>query len=270
MKDNSPQWKRRMHEIIFEADTPKGKVFDVSLIIVITISVAVVLLDSVASLNLRYGNFFTIIEWVVTLLFTAEYILRILSSGKPSRYIFSFFGMIDLLATLPTYISLFMAGSQYLLVVRILRLLRIFRILKLGRFIKASRVLTQSLRASRYKIMVFVGAVLLMVTIAGSMMYLIEGPENGYTSIPRSIYWAIVTLTTVGYGDIAPQTVTGQALASFIMIMGYGIIAVPTGIITVELSKAQKPRLNTQVCGSCGADEHDDDARYCKKCGFPL
>lgn len=265
---NTKSWKERWHEIIFEADTPAGKRFDVLLLIFILISVVAVLLDSVPYFHEKHGTLLWISEWVLTLLFSFEYAARIISSFKPARYIFSFYGIIDLLAILPTYLSLILVGSQYLLVIRIFRLLRVFRVLKLARYVGASRSLLVALKNSRHKIVVFLEVVLTMVFIMGSLMYLIEGPENGFTSIPRSIYWAIVTMTTVGYGDIAPQTVLGQTLASVVMIVGYAIIAVPTGIISVEM--AHSARTNTQVCQHCQWSEHDDDAAYCKKCGNKL
>ncbi len=263
-------WRRKIHEVIFEADTVTGRIFDIALLITIFLSVIVVMLDSVASIHLNYGKFMMVAEWFFTTLFTIEYILRIITTKKPARYIFSFFGIIDLLATIPTYIAIFVTGTQYLMAIRTLRLLRVFRVLKLMRYLKASRLLLISIRQSRYKISVFLGAVLTIVTIMGSIMYFIEGPENGFTSIPLSIYWSIVTLTTVGYGDIAPHTVLGQTIASMIMLMGYAIIAVPTGLISLELSKTTERRSNTQVCGSCNASQHDDDARYCKICGTRL
>jgi len=267
-KYQQPAWKAHWHEVIFEADTPAGKLFDVLLLIFILISVIAVLLDSVPYFHENHGTLLWISEWVLTILFSLEYVARIISSFKPTRYIFSFYGIIDLLAILPTYLSMFLIGSQYLLVIRIFRLLRVFRVLKLARYVGASRTLLVALKNSRHKIVVFLEVVLTMVFIMGSLMYLIEGPENGFTSIPRSIYWAIVTMTTVGYGDIAPQTVLGQTLASIVMIVGYAIIAVPTGIISVEL--AQTTRTNTQVCQHCQWDEHDDDSLYCKKCGNKL
>lgn len=261
-------WQSKLHEIIFEADTPTGKIFDVTLLILIVISVLVVILDSVASLNARYGELFYYAEWFFTILFTLEYILRIITTKHPSKYIFSFYGIIDLLAILPTYLSLVLSGTQFLLVIRMLRLLRVFRVLKLARYVGASAVLMIALRNSRHKIVVFLEVVITLVVIMGSLMYLIEGPENGFTSIPLGIYWAIVTLTTVGYGDIAPHTFVGQSLASVIMIIGYAIIAVPTGIISVEMSKASDT--NTQMCENCRCNTHEDDAKYCKNCGEGL
>jgi voltage-gated potassium channel len=254
--------------VIFEADTPAGKLFDVLLLIFIGCSVLVVLLDSVGSIHGDYGDALLLAEWIFTILFTLEYLLRIYSSHRPSRYVKSFYGIIDLLAILPTYLSLILAGSQFLLVIRILRLLRLFRVFKLVHYVSASRVLAIALRNSRHKIVVFLEVVLTLVVIMGSLMYLIEGEENGFSSIPRSIYWAVVTLTTVGYGDIAPQTVVGQFLASIVMIIGYAIIAVPTGIITMEMAKTTST--NTQVCQNCHKTDHDDDALFCKRCGEPL
>lgn len=270
MQDQRKSLKNRIYEIIFEADTPAGKNFDVALLWLIFISVLIALLDSVPKIHAQYHEFLLFIEWGVTVIFTAEYVLRIYSARKPLRYIFSFFGIIDFLSILPTYLSLFLVGSHYLIVIRILRFLRIFRVLKMARYIRASAVLMISLKASRHKIVVFLEIVITIVVLMGSLMYIIEGPENGFTSIPRAIYWAIVTLTTVGYGDISPQTALGQALASIIMIIGYAIIAVPTGIITSELTKHQKAAENTHFCKECHASDHDDDAVYCKKCGAKL
>ncbi len=260
--------RKLLHDIIFEAETPAGKTFDIILLALIVLSVVAVLIDSVAPIHQRYGRILLISEWIFTILFTIEYFLRIYSTNSPRKYIFSFYGIIDMLAILPTYISLVVTGTQYLLVIRMLRLLRVFRVLKLARYVGASDVLGVAMKNSRHKIVVFLEVVVTLVVIMGSLMYLIEGPENGFTSIPVSIYWAIVTLTTVGYGDIAPQTFLGQTLASLIMITGYAIIAVPTGIISVEMARAS--RKNTQVCQNCGYSNHDDDARYCKICGEPL
>lgn len=262
----------KIHDIIFEADTPEGKWFDVLLLIAIALSVLIVMLDSVESLNLKYAKVFYAIEWALTILFTIEYMLRILAVKRPSTYIFSFYGIIDLLAILPTYVSLLLVGSHYLIVIRILRLLRVFRVLKLVRYVGAADTLKVAIQNSRGKIIVFLEVVLVMVVIVGSLMYLIEGPENGFTSIPKGIYWAIVTITTVGYGDVAPNTVLGQTLASILMITGYAIIAVPTGIITTEMGRIKniETRLNTQVCTNCNYHLHDDDASYCKKCGEKL
>jgi voltage-gated potassium channel len=262
------KFRARLHTLIFEADTPTGKTFDVLLLAFIVLSVIAVLVDSVPSYHRSYGDLLLLAEWFFTLLFTLEYFLRILASKHPSRYIFSFYGIIDLLAILPTYMSLVLVGSQYLLIIRILRLLRVFRVLKLARYVRASKVLTIAMRNSRHKIVVFLEVVLTLVVIMGSLMYLIEGEQHGFTSIPRSIYWAVVTLTTVGYGDIAPQTVLGQFVASVIMIIGYAIIAVPTGIISLEMAKAGDS--NTTVCRSCHCSSHEDDAIFCKHCGEKL
>jgi voltage-gated potassium channel len=263
-------WRRRLHEVIFEADTPAGKLFDVILIGSIVLSVLAVMLDSVAAIGNRYGSLLYGVEWFFTVLFTIEYVLRMLAIGRPLSYVTSFFGVVDLLAILPTYVSIFVPGTRYLLVIRILRVLRIFRVFKLVQYVGESHLLLQALRASRKKITVFLFTVFTLVVIFGSLIYLIEGVENGFTSIPRSIYWAIVTLTTVGYGDISPQTGLGQSLAAIIMILGYGIIAVPTGIVSVEMSQAFKRQVSTQACPECGAEGHDPDARFCKYCGSSL
>jgi voltage-gated potassium channel len=259
-----------MHEIIFEADTPAGKAFDVALLVCIIISVIAVSLESVAEIREAYGPYLRAVEWAITILFTVEYILRLLSVRRPLRYAFSFFGVVDFLAIVPTYLSLFVSGTQSLAVIRILRVLRVFRVLKLAHFVGEARMLQVAMRASARKIIVFLGVVLTIVLIVGTLMYLIEGEENGFTSIPRSVYWAIVTMTTVGYGDIAPQTVPGQVLASIVMIMGYGIIAVPTGIVTVEIASASRRSISTQACPDCGADGHAVDAVHCKHCGSKL
>ncbi len=263
-------WRGRLHEIIFEADTPAGKAFDVALLWAIVLSVIAVSLDSVPSIQQRYGEALRLIEWGFTALFTVEYVLRLLAVQRPSRYALSFFGIVDLLAVAPTYLSLFWAGSQSLLVIRVLRLLRVFRVLKLSRFLSEADVLVRALRASRPKIVVFLGTVLTVVVIVGAMMYLIEGEANGFTSIPVSMYWAIVTMTTVGYGDIAPHTVGGRILASALMILGYGVIAVPTGILSVELARASRTDVSTQACPNCSREGHDADAQFCKFCGSEL
>lgn len=256
-----------LHEVIFEADTKAGQLFDVILIISICTSVATVMLDTVQSIHCSYGYLLYAVEWFFTILFTIEYLFRLLSVGSPWRYATSFFGIVDLLAILPTYFSLFFPGTQYLIVIRVLRVLRIFRVLKLMQYLTEASLIIKALKASRRKITVFLFTVFTLVIVLGSLMYLIEGAENGFTSIPRSIYWAIVTLTTVGYGDISPATPIGQTLASLIMILGYGIIAVPTGIVTVELSRIQPVSTSTQVCPSCYSEGHDNDAIYCKYCG---
>jgi voltage-gated potassium channel len=263
-------WRRRLHEIIFEADTPAGKTFDVLLLWAILISVAAVILESVVGVRARFGVSLRVIEWFFTILFTVEYVLRIVAIGRARRYIVSFFGLVDLLAILPTYLSLVVAGTQSLLVIRALRLLRIFRVFKLAHFVADARMLSDALKASSRKIIVFLGTVLTLVLIAGAGMYLIEGPENGFTNIPQSIYWAIVTMTTVGYGDIAPKTIMGKFFASVVMILGYAIIAVPTGIVSVEMANVWRRPVSTQSCPECSAEGHDVDARHCKFCGAAL
>jgi voltage-gated potassium channel len=268
--NSSNRLRSKLHEIIFEADTPAGKLFDVLLILSIVFSVILVMLDSVSSIRQSYGDLIYLGEWVFTILFTIEYILRLYSVGRPLSYATSFFGVVDLLAILPTYLSIIFPGSQYFLVIRILRVLRIFRVLKLVQYVGETRLLMQAMRASRRKITVFLFVVLTLVVIFGSLMYIIEDSQGGFTSIPQSIYWAVVTMTTVGYGDIAPQTGLGQTLAALIMIIGYGIIAVPTGIVTVELAQAYKKTISTQACPQCSAEGHDPDAEYCKYCGSNL
>ena len=271
--ERKPQrpWRKTLFEIIFEADTPAGKWFDLVLIVVILLSILTVMLDSVSSIRNQHGRLLYAIEWAFTIVFTAEYILRLLCVGRPLRYAVSFFGLVDLLAILPTYLSLLIFGSRYLVVVRVLRVLRIFRVLKLGHHTKEAGVLKQALIASHRKILVFLFAVLTLVVIIGALMYVIEDPSAGFTSIPASVYWAIVTLTTVGYGDISPQTPWGQSLAAIVMILGYSIIAVPTGIVTVEWAQAGRAaKTNTQACPSCSAEGHDNDAVHCKFCGTKL
>ena len=270
MTNNSRNLQKLLHEIIFEADTPAGKAFDVALLVLIILSVVAVMLESTVGVATRYSQVLRAFEWIVTISFTIEYVLRLYCVGRPARYARSFFGIVDLLAIHPTYLSLIIPGAQSLLVIRALRLLRVFRVLKLAQFVGEASELSAALRASVRKIIVFLGAVLTIVVIVGSMMYLIEGEANGFTSIPVSIYWAIVTMTTVGYGDLAPQTPLGKILASAIMIMGYGIIAVPTGIVSVELAGVVKKRITTQACPDCGVGGHDHDAVHCKFCGAKL
>ncbi len=261
--------KDRLYEIIFEADTKEGKTFDVVLLCVILFSIALVMLESVPYIRRDYQHTLKTLEWAITIIFSVEYFLRIIIVKRPLKYIFSFYGIIDFLSVIPTYLGLIIIGSHSLLVIRILRLLRVFRILKLTRYTTAGRTLGKALWASREKISVFIFSVLTIVVIVGTMMYLVEGETHGFTSIPMSIYWSIVTLTTVGYGDISPQTPLGQFLASVVMIMGYAIIAVPTGIVTAEMMKGNS-ETNTQVCPGCLHDKHDDDAVFCKKCGTRL
>jgi voltage-gated potassium channel len=265
-------WRARAHEVIFESDTPAGIAFDVLLIGAILLSILVVMLESVASVRAEHGTSLRLAEWAFTVLFTVEYGLRLACVGRPGRYARSFFGVVDLLSILPTYVSLAVPGAQALLVIRTIRILRAFRVLKLAHYVNESETLVRALYASRRKILVFVLGVFTLVVVFGSLMYLIEGPEHGFTSIPRGIYWAVVTLTTVGYGDISPQTNLGQAVAVCIMILGYGIIAVPTGIVTAELTKAgaRAAQVSGQACPSCGADAHAADALHCRLCGARL
>ena len=263
-------WRDTLYRVIFEADTPLGKAFDIALVISIICSVLVVMLDSVASIHAEWSSALFYLEWLFTVIFTLEYIARLVSVSKPTGYVFSFMGIVDLLSTLPSYIALFMAAPTYAMSLRLLRLLRIFRILKLAYYLEESAVMAQALAASRRKLLVFMLAILLLVMILGTLMFAVEGPENGYTSIPESIYWAIVTLTTVGYGDIAPRTPMGQAIASLVMILGYAIIAVPTGIVTVELARSRARQNIVIACPRCMLEGHARDARYCRRCGEPL
>jgi len=264
-------WRETLRLVIFEADTPAGKVFDVALLWAIGLSVIAVMLESIGALQARFGGALRSAEWFFTALFTIEYLLRLLCAPRPGRYARSLFGVVDLLAVAPTYVSLFVPGSQSLTVVRALRLLRVFRVLKLVHFLGEIEVLSAAMRASRHKILVFMGSVLVLVTILGSTMYLIEGADAGFTSIPRSIYWAIVTLTTVGYGDITPQSIPGQTLAAFVMILGYAIIAVPTGIVTAEIVEAARSRpVTTRVCMACMSEGHAASANFCRDCGAPM
>ncbi|OVE80167.1 ion transporter [bacterium J17] len=263
-------WRRKLHDIIFEADSPEGKLFDVLLLIAIVLSVVAVMLDSVEPIYLRYGTLLRGAEWFFTILFSIEYVLRIISVQRPFKYIFSFFGIIDFLSIIPTYLSIFFFGTQYFVVVRSVRLLRIFRVLKLARYLGEAEVLMRALRASRHKIVVFLSAVFAITVIAGSAMYVVEGAESGFTSIPKGMYWAVVTLTTVGYGDIAPQSTFGQTISALLMIAGYGIIAVPTGIVSVELSRAGSDGAVAKACLNCGLGAHDHDANFCKLCGVSL
>lgn len=267
MSPKNKNWKKKLHEVIYEADTPAGKLFDVVLLILIVISVLVVMLESVVSLQNAYGFYFNIVEWAITILFTIEYILRVITVKSPLKYIFSAYGIIDLMATLPKYLGLFIGKTEVLTILRSLRLLRVFTILKLVRYIGASNDLIKAIKQSRAKIGVFITVVIILSIILGTIIYLIEGNANsGFTSIPRSIYWAIVTMTTVGYGDIAPVTALGQFFASIVMIMGYGIIAVPTGIVSSEFNDIKRYNTNTQVCNNCNESKHDDNAKFCHQC----
>ncbi|MFH6770131.1 ion transporter [Gaetbulibacter aquiaggeris] len=278
MSNNSNRnWKTTLHEIIYEADTPAGKLFDIVLLITIIASIVLVMLESVKHIDSNYHDVLNISEWIITILFSLEYIARIITVKKPFKYIFSFYGIIDLLSTIPKYISLIVGGVHALAALRALRLLRVFRILKLGRYLGASNSLIAALKASRAKISVFLFAVVIVAIILGTIMYMVEGEENGFTNIPKSVYWCIVTLTTVGFGDIAPQTPLGQFIASLVMILGYGIIAVPTGIVSAEYAQHNKPKtkeedihLNTQSCPNCSASKHKDHAGFCYNCGYKL
>ncbi len=279
MKKDVPHsgWKQKLHEVIYGTHTTAGKVFDIVLLVLIVYSVIIVMLESVPRIDVKYHTFLNVSEWIVTILFTIEYILRIICINRPSKYIFSFFGIIDLLSTIPKYLSYFVVGSQYIVAFRALRLLRVFRILKLVRFVGESNNLLRALRASRTKIFVFVFFVLIISVLLGTIMYLVEGPEHGFNSIPHSVYWTIVTLTTVGYGDISPETGFGQVIATLIMIIGYGIIAVPTGIVSAEYSAQRKkgreviPKMaDGEACTDCGAEIIRADAKFCRKCGHKL
>ncbi len=267
---NTNNWRDKIHEIIFEADTPLGKLFDEILIVCILASVLVVMLDSVTWIRKDYEELLYALEWFFTIIFSIEYILRLISVKRPDKYATSFFGIVDLLTVIPTYLDLFLPGKRFLLVIRILRVLRIFRVLKLAKYVGEANLLISAIKASSRKITIFLFFVITIVVVLGSMMYIIEGAEHGFTSIPRSIYWAIVTLTTVGYGDVAPQTSMGQAAAVVVMIMGYSIIAVPTGIVTVEMAQAFKEHVTTRACNDCSAEGHDVDVKHCKFCGSEL
>lgn len=264
-------WRDKVHEIIYESEKPEGKAFDIALLFCILASILVVVLDSVDQLHRKYGGFYQTLEWIFTVIFTIEYVLRLVSIRKPGRYVFSAFGLIDLLAIIPSYLSILVPGAQSLLVLRALRLLRVFRIFRLVHFISEMRFLSVAIVNSLRKISIFILFVLTLVVILGSIIYLVEGPQHGFTSIPQSIYWAIVTITTVGYGDIAPATPLGKTIASFIMLLGYGILAVPTGIVTTEMAlSARSHKQGNRACPSCGREGHDHDAHNCKYCGAVL
>lgn len=260
--------RERWHTVIFEADTKEGRLFDVVLTVLILLSVLVVCCESVASIRLAWGFELRVIEWVVTAVFTVEYIARLLIVRRRLSYALSFYGVIDLLSILPSYLSLALGSFESLLVIRVLRLLRVFRIFRLLQLVRAARLLDLALRAAAGKLIVFLGAVLTLVTLIGGVMYVVEGELNGFTSIPQACYWTIVTMTTVGYGDIVPQTTLGRLIASVVMILGYALIAVPTGIVTVELTKATS--INTQACPDCGRGGHEDRAKHCMHCGATL
>ena len=264
-------FRNKLHIVIFGTDTRAGKLFDIVLLYGILISIIIVMLESVKEISEHYNDELRALEWAFTIIFTLEYAARVFTSPKPSQYMTGFFGIIDLLAIIPTYLTIFLPGSQYLVVIRAIRLLRVFRVLKLTRYVGESKVLGQALWSSRRKIVVFLGAVMSLVVISGTVMYVVEGAENGFTSIPRSIYWAVVTITTVGYGDIAPQTIVGQAFAAVLMLTGYAIIAVPTGIVTSELAimEKEKSEKSEKVCTNCDTS-NEPDANYCKSCGLRL
>lgn len=263
-------FRNRIHIVIEGTDTRLGKLFDVILLIAILASVAVVMLDSVLYMRLQYGTLFRYAEWFFTFLFTIEYLLRLFSAPNRLRYVFSFFGVVDLLSVLPSYLSLIFGGVQYLIVIRILRILRVFRVLKLKAYMQQAGFLASALKTSQQKIIVFFLSLVLLVTIFGAIIYVVEGPENGFTSIPLSIYWAVVTVTTTGYGDMSPKTPIGQAIATMVMIAGYAIIAVPTGIFTAELARNMRPQLNPVTCPNCGKFGHAVNAEFCDRCGHAL
>ncbi len=262
--------KINLGNIIFESDTKPAKTFDLVLLVVILISVALVILESIPEFRVKYGKGLHLAEWIITGIFTLEYILRILVARNPFKYVTGFYGVIDLLSVIPTYLSIFLTGAQGLIVIRALRLLRVFRILKLTRYTSESRILVQALKTSRIKISVFIFSIVMIIVIIGTLMYLVEGEINGFTSIPVGIYWAIVTLTTVGYGDIAPVTDLGRFISSLVMILGYAIIAVPTGIVTAEIVQSTKNEAKKTECKKCSEIQHEPDAVYCRKCGEKL
>lgn len=262
--------RNRIHEIIFEADTKEGKLFDVSLLVLIILSVLGVILSSVQVIDKQYGDTLRFLEWIFTILFTIEYFFRIYSINKPLKYIFSFMGVIDFLSIIPTYLVFFYPPLYVLIDIRIIRLIRIFRVFKLSRYLRGANVMQIALRSSQPKIIVFLLSISLVVVVLGTLMYIIEGQQNGFDNIPKSIYWAVVTLTTVGYGDVVPVTSLGKILASIIMILGYGIIAVPTGIVSASMVKATQNKVSTQACRECSKEGHEIDAKHCKFCGAIL
>ncbi len=270
--NNTNSIRQKIHEIIFEADTFYGKLFDIVLLITIVSSVVAVMLESIDSIHQQYGDILRIFEWIVTILFTIEYFLRIYAVNKPLKYIFSFMGIIDLLAIIPTYLIFIFPAAHFFTVVRSIRLIRVFRVFKLSHYLRGAHTMQIALRSSRPKIVVFLLSVMILVIVLGTLMYIIEGSSDtkGFDNIPNSIYWAIVTLTTVGYGDVFPATAFGKVVASFIMILGYGIIAVPTGIVTAEFSRKKREKVSTQACPDCTTEGHEVDAKFCKKCGAEL
>lgn len=262
--------RERVHEVIYEADTPAGKAFDIALIVCILLSVAAIVLESMHDIAVRFGPQLVLFERLITGLFTIEYALRLWSVRRPLRYATSFYGIVDLLAILPTYVAMLVPGAQTLAVVRVLRMMRMFRVLKLGHMVDAAGLLRRSLHASRHKILVFLIGVSTLVTIIASVMYVVEGPASGFTSIPRALYWTVVTITTVGYGDITPRTNLGQVLAGLVMLLGYTIIAVPTGIVSAEIAEQRRLQITTRACPSCGRGGHEPDSRHCRYCGAAL
>ena len=270
--NNTNSIRQKIHEIIFEADTFYGKLFDIILLITIVSSLIAVMLESIDSIHQQYGDILRIFEWIVTILFTIEYFLRIYAVNKPLKYIFSFMGIIDLLAIIPTYLIFIFPAAHFFTVVRSIRLIRVFRVFKLSHYLRGAHTMQIALRSSRPKIIVFLFFVMILVIVLGTLMYIIEGSADtkGFDNIPNSIYWAIVTLTTVGYGDVFPATAFGKVVASFIMILGYGIIAVPTGIVTAEFSRKKREKVSTQACPDCTAEGHEMEAKFCNKCGAEL
>ena len=270
--NNTNSFRQKIHEIIFEADTTNGKLFDIILLAAILLSIVGVMLESVYEIDRKYHELIIAFEWGFTILFTIEYFFRIYAVNRPFKYIFSFMGIVDLLAIIPTYLIFILPAAHSLSVIRAIRLIRIFRIFKLSRYLRGAHTMQIALRSSRPKIIVFLLSVMLLVIILGTLMYVIENSArtNGFENIPNSIYWAIITLTTVGYGNIVPMTIFGKIVASFIMILGYGIIAVPTGIVTAEFSRKRKEKVNTQVCPDCTAEGHEMEAKFCNKCGAEL
>ena len=267
---NNNDWRQRLYVMVFQADTPAGRRFDTTLLLIILCSLVVVILDSIDSIHRDYANLLAYIEWGFTFVFAVEYGLRLYCSPKPLRYAFSFYGLVDLLAIVPGILALYYSDAQYLLIIRIIRMLRIFRVLKLSPYLKQANYLMAALRGSKQKIVVFLVSVSTLVTVFGTLMYVVEGPENGFTSIPVSIYWAIVTLTTVGFGDIVPKTPLGQVISSLVMITGYSIIAVPTGIFTAELASAMRGEQLHTECPACKKDSHEPNAAFCARCGSNL
>jgi len=267
---DKPGWRERLYIVVFFASTPAGRRFDTWLLLIIFASLVVVMLDSVQLYHIRHGELLALLEWCFTAIFAAEYLLRICIHPKPTEYVFSFYGAIDLLAILPAFLALLFPAAQYLLVIRVTRMLRVFRVLKLMPYLSQANFLLIALRGSRQKIIVFLLSITTMVIVFGTLLYVIEGPQHGFTSIPTSIYWAVVTMTTVGYGDIAPKTPLGQAVATLVMIAGYSVIAVPTGIFTAELATAMQPRRLHRTCPTCRKSLHESDAAYCSRCGNAL